>query len=82
MKHNGLYLRLTAMVLVLMLLVSCGSVLAEESVSSCPAAESETVAALLQVPDFKFFVREKGTKRTVPFVHKGRIILLPCRAFR
>ena len=60
MKHNGMYLRLTAMVLVLMLLVSCGSVLAEESVSSCPAAESETVAALLQVPDFKFFVREKG----------------------
>ena len=25
-----------------------------------PAAESETVAALLKVPDFKFFVRDKG----------------------
>ena len=60
MKHNGLCLRLTAIVLVLMLVISCGGVLAEESVSSCPAAESETVAALLKVPDFKFFVREKG----------------------
>lgn len=60
MKYYGLYLRLTAIMLVLMLMVSCGSVLAEEGGSSCPAAESETVAALLKVPDFKFFVREKG----------------------
>ena len=60
MKDNGLYLRLTAILLVLTLLVSCGIVLAEEGVSSCPAAESETVAALLKVPDFKFFVRDKG----------------------
>lgn len=59
MKHNGLFSRLSAIVLTLALIVSCGCVLAEDS-SSCPAAESETVAALLKVPDFKFFVREKG----------------------
>ena len=67
MKHNGLYLRLTAIVLALMLVVSCGGVLAEEDSSSCPAAESETVAALLKVKDFKFFVRENGIgKGTCP----------------
>ena len=59
MKHNGLFNRLSAIVLALTLIVSCGCALAEDS-SSCPAAESETVAALLKVPDFKFFVREKG----------------------
>ena len=60
MKHNGMCFRLIAIVLVLMLVFSCGNVLAEEGDSSCPAAESETVATLLKVPDFKFFVRENG----------------------
>ena len=60
MKQNGLVFRLIAIVLVLVMMTSCGSVLAEEGASSCPAAESETVAALLKVPDFKFFVRENG----------------------
>ena len=60
MKHNGLGLRLTAMLLALILTVSCGCVLAEESASSSQTAESQTVADLLNVPDFKFFVRDKG----------------------
>ena len=67
MKHNGVCFRLTAIVLVLMLVISCGNVLAEEGDSSCPAAESETVATLLRVPDFKVFVRENGIgKGTCP----------------
>ena len=60
MKHNGFFKRLTAVALALILTVSCGCVLAEESTSSSPAAESQTVAELLNVPDFKFFVRDKG----------------------
>ena len=58
--------RLIAAILVLALILSCGSVLAESSFS-CPAAESETVAQLLQVLDFKFRNWENGIgKGTVP----------------
>ena len=60
MKRNGLAFRLGAALLALVLILSCGYALAEGERSSCPAAESETVAALLTVPDFKFFVRENG----------------------
>ena len=52
-------IRLAAFVLVLALAISCVGALAEGN-SSCPAAISETVAKLLKVPDFKFFVREDG----------------------
>ena len=45
------------MILALTLAVFC---VQAEGLSKVPAAESETVAALLKVPDFKFFVREKG----------------------
>lgn len=51
--------RLIAAILVLALILSCGGVLAESG-SSCPAAESETVAQLLQVLDFKFRDKEEG----------------------
>ncbi len=51
--------RLVAAVLVLALILSCGGVLAESG-SSCPAAESETVAQLLQVLDFKFKDKDEG----------------------
>ena len=51
-------------VLALVLSVLCAHA---DSVSSCPAAESETVAALLDVLDFKFFVRPDGIgKGTAP----------------
>lgn len=51
--------RITAAVLTLALIFLCGGTLAESG-SSCPAAESETVAQLLQVPDFKFTDKEDG----------------------
>lgn len=50
---------LIAVILVLVLTLSCGGVVAESS-SSCPAAESETVAQLLQVLDFKFRDKDEG----------------------
>ena len=49
---------LAAVMLVLVLALPCLA-LADDS-SSYPAAQSETVAALLEVPDFKFFSREEG----------------------
>ena len=51
--------KLAAAALALALIFSCVSVFAEGT-SSTPAAVSETVAKLLKVPDFKFFVREDG----------------------
>ena len=51
--------RLAAVLLVLGLVISCTGVFAEGG-SSIPAASSETVAKLLEVIDFKFFVKEDG----------------------
>ncbi len=51
--------RLTAALAALILLISCAGAYAEGD-SDTPAARSETVAKLLKVPDFKFFVREDG----------------------
>ena len=51
--------KLAAAALALVLIFSCVSVFAEGG-SSTPAAESETVAKLLKVLDFKFFVKEDG----------------------
>ncbi len=51
--------KLAALILALAMTVSCACVFAED-VPSCPAASSETVAELLKVPDFKFFVRHEG----------------------
>ena len=51
--------RLAAALLALFLAVPCCFAAAEDD-ASLPAAKSETVAALLQVPDFKFFEREEG----------------------
>ena len=49
--------KVTALILALMLAGLCAAALADDP-SAYPAAKSETVAKLLQVPDFKFFVRE------------------------
>ena len=51
--------KVTAQILALMLAGLCAAALADDP-SAYPAAKSETVAKLLQVPDFKFFVREEG----------------------
>ncbi len=51
--------RIAALALALVLMVPCACVLAESS-SSTPAARSKTVAKLLDVLDFKFFIKEKG----------------------
>ena len=47
-------------VLVMVALVFAACCAQADGLSKVPAAESETVAALLKVPDFKFFVRDKG----------------------
>ncbi len=57
MKHMNK--RMATVMLVLAMIVSCISVYAEGD-SSCPAARSQTVAELLKVLDFKFFVKEEG----------------------
>ncbi len=58
--------RLAAALLALALILSCVCAQAE-TVSTQPAADSEVVARLLQVIDFKFFVRENGIgKGTYP----------------
>ena len=49
-----------AAVLMLLMLVFTVSCVQADSTAGVPAAESQTVAALLEVPDFKFFVREDG----------------------
>ncbi len=59
MKNRKHFRRFAAMMLVLALAVPCFGALADDS-SSYPAAQSETVAALLEVPDFKFFDKEEG----------------------
>ena len=59
MKNGKHFRRLAAVMLVLALAVPCLGALADDS-SSYPAAKSETVAALLEVPDFKFFGKEEG----------------------
>ncbi len=51
--------RLIAVIITLVLMLSCAGALAESG-SSCPAAESETVAKLLQVLDFKFSDKKEG----------------------
>ena len=59
MKNWKHFRRFAAMMLVLALAVPCFGALADDS-SSYPAAKSETVAALLEVQDFKFFDNEEG----------------------
>ena len=59
MKNTGKSRRLIAAALALILAVSCACALAEND-PSAPAAKSETVAKLLKVMDFKFFVKEDG----------------------
>ena len=49
---------LAALLMLILMFTACCA--PAESASGVPAAESETVAALLKVPDFKFFVRDKG----------------------
>ncbi len=49
-----------AVVLMLLMLVFTASCVQADSPAGVPAAESQTVAVLLEVPDFKFFVREDG----------------------
>ena len=51
--------RLIAVLLTLALMIPCAGALAE-SYSSAPAAGSEVVAKLLEIIDFKFFVKEEG----------------------
>lgn len=48
-----------ALTLALILAISCVSAIAEGG-SSAPAAQSETVAKLLNILDFKFFIRDEG----------------------
>lgn len=50
--------RIMAALLALLLTVLCGGALADET--ALPAEQSATVAALLEVPDFKFHVRTEG----------------------
>ena len=59
MKTTGMIRKLTALALALILAVSFLGALAESD-PSAPAAGSETVAKLLKVIDFKFFVKEDG----------------------
>ena len=59
MKNNGKCRKITAAVLTLILAALCLCAQAESD-SSAPAARSETVAELLKVIDFKFFVKENG----------------------
>lgn len=51
--------RMAALTIALVLMISCACALAESS-SSTPAARSKTVAKLLDVLDFKFFIKENG----------------------
>ena len=51
--------RTASLMIALLLAICCTGALAEGS-SSAPAAASETVAKLLNILDFKFFVREDG----------------------
>ena len=51
--------RMAALTIALVLMISCACALAESS-SSAPAARSKKVAKLLDVLDFKFFVKEDG----------------------
>ena len=51
--------KMTALMAALALIICCAGALAETG-SSAPAATSETVAKLLNILDFKFFVREDG----------------------
>ena len=59
MKNTGMIRKLAAAMLAMILMISCAGVLAESD-ASCPAESSETVAKLLDIMDFKFFVREDG----------------------
>ena len=56
MKH--LNIRLAAMIIALALVFTCMSAFAEGD--SSPAERSQTVAELLKILDFKFFVKEEG----------------------
>lgn len=58
MKHLKNCRRLAAALTALMMTLSCFYALADAETK--PAARSETVAKLLEVPDFKFFEREDG----------------------
>jgi len=59
--------RKLAAVLSALILMFTGAFAGAESGADLPAAKSETVASLLQVLDFKFFVREEGIgKGTCP----------------
>ena len=58
MKHiNNRNLLAALLALILAILCCCAAAADDDSL---PAAKSETVAELLQVPDFKFFAREEG----------------------
>ena len=58
--------RMVSLMIALILAICCAGALAEGG-SSSPAATSETVAKLLNILDFKFFVREDGIgKGTAP----------------
>ncbi len=59
MKHMIVARITTAVLMILMLLAPVLCAQAESS-SSLPAAKSEVVAKLLEIIDFKFFVREEG----------------------
>ena len=51
--------RMASLITALVLMVCCAGALAEDG-STYPAAVSETVAKLLNILDFKFFIREDG----------------------
>ena len=59
MTHFRTEKRILALLLMLTLMLAAFCAQAD-GLSTVPAAESKTVAALLKVPDFKFFVREEG----------------------
>ena len=66
MKNTEKIRKIMAVTLALILTVSCVCALAEGD-SPAPAAKSETAAKLLEVLDFKFFVKEDGIgKGTAP----------------
>ena len=70
MKHVFWSRMLTLFLAVLMLVCTTLSAQADGA-SSQPAAESETVARLLEILDFKFFIRKYGTIDT-EFILKRR----------
>ena len=72
--------RYAAFLLALILTLSGLSATAE-GISSAPAAGSQTVAQLLQILDFKFFVREDGIRR-LPRIPSGWLTERPAATWR